>query len=146
MRRIASRKRPAGFGVPSSFVSQPVLGTTTQSVKTMHRHRFSTPVRNRCYRRPLDRQKFQRWIVAITGGGALAAGFLFVCWQHVEATRLGYESERLKRHIAELDGERRRLEIERQKRLAPAALDEQAKKRGMAPPTSAQTVGAEVTQ
>lgn len=110
----------------------------------MYRHRYSTPVRNRSYRRPVDRSKLKSWLVTMVAGAVLALGFVFVSWQHVEAMRLQYESEKLKDELRKLDAEKRRLETEKQRKLSPVQMDETARKQGLAPPTIQQTVGAEV--
>ncbi len=110
----------------------------------MYRHRYSTPVRNRSYRRPLDLSKLKSWLATMVVGATLALGFVFVSWQHVEAMRLQYESERLKQELQKLDADKRRLETEKQKKLAPVALDEAARRQGLTQPTIQQTVGAEV--
>ena len=61
---------------------------------------------------------------------------LFLVWQHIQATRLGYEVERSRRETNVIKGRIATLEMELETSLAPAQLAAAAKSRlGMSPAT-----------
>lgn len=64
---------------------------------------------------------------------------LALAWQHVQATRLGYQVEKLRREAELLKGQNASLAMELESRLSPASVSALAKERlGMfpAPPES----------
>jgi hypothetical protein len=64
------------------------------------------------------------------GAGALV---LFLCWQHVQATRLGYQVESARKDAVERRGRVAALRLECDQRLSPEAVAARAVKLGMVP-------------
>lgn len=64
------------------------------------------------------------------GAGALV---LFLCWQHVQATRLGYQVESARKDAVERRGRVAALRVEFDQRLSPEAVAARAAKLGMIP-------------
>ncbi|MFQ3640126.1 MAG: hypothetical protein SNJ62_08980, partial [Chloracidobacterium sp.] len=110
----------------------------------MSRYRYVSPVMNRRVRRPLDRRALCRWSLAGLIGLALALGFSVAAWQQLEALRLNYETNLLRKQLSELNRERERLENERQQKLSPMYLGELARPRDLSLPRSNQIIRAEV--
>ncbi|MGQ9897090.1 MAG: hypothetical protein ACUVR8_05995 [Acidobacteriota bacterium] len=110
----------------------------------MSRYRYVSPVTNSPCRRPLDWQSFLRWSTVGVIGLILAVGFGFAAWQQLEALRLNYETERLRRQLDELTRERQRLEIERQRKLSPLLLSGATRTHQFSLPRPDQTVRVEV--
>jgi hypothetical protein len=72
-----------------------------------------------------------RRIAKFTGLGAL---FLFLCWQHVQATRIGYKVESTRREARALRSRVADLRLHVDETMAPAALAARAgSKLGMIP-------------
>ena len=69
---------------------------------------------------------------------AVGVGVLSLVWQHVQATRLGYEVERSRARAQALRGRISSLRTELETDLSPAQLVAKARRRGMfpAPPAS----------
>lgn len=63
-------------------------------------------------------------------GGLLV---LFLCWQHVSATRLGYRVAHSRKELTRLKGRVENLRLEIDQSLSPGALAAQAGKRGLVP-------------
>jgi|GEM_PF-1987283 len=68
--------------------------------------------------------------IRFAGAGALV---LFLCWQHVQATRLGYRVEAARREAAERRGRVEAMRFELEKRLSPAEVAVRASRLGMVP-------------
>ena len=68
--------------------------------------------------------------VRFAGAGALV---LFLCWQHVQATRLGYRVEAARREAAERRGRVENLRLDLEKRLSPSEVAARASRLGMVP-------------
>jgi len=64
------------------------------------------------------------------GAGALV---LFLCWQHVQATRLGYRGEAARREAAERRGRVAAVRLELEQKLSPAQVSARAQHLGMVP-------------
>ena len=64
------------------------------------------------------------------GAGALV---LFLCWQHVQATRLGYQVEAARKEALERRGHVAALRVEFDQRLSPEMVAARASKLGMVP-------------
>ena len=64
------------------------------------------------------------------GAGALA---LFLCWQHVQATRLGYRVEAARKQSQELRGRVAALRVEFDSRLSPQQVAARAVRLGLVP-------------
>lgn len=72
-----------------------------------------------------------RRVVRFAGLGAL---FLFLCWQHVQATRIGYRVESTRREVRALRSRVADLRLKVDETMAPAALAARANtKLGMIP-------------
>jgi hypothetical protein len=63
-------------------------------------------------------------------GGLLV---LFLCWQHVSATRLGYRVAQSRKELTRVRGRVESLRLEIDQNLSPGALASQAGKRGLVP-------------
>ena len=66
--------------------------------------------------------------------------FLFLAWQHFEIIRDGYESEVLKREMAQLSEESHQLKLERASLRSPQRIDPIARKLGLCAPAHDQLV------
>ncbi|MFI5362617.1 MAG: hypothetical protein ACHQ49_11660 [Elusimicrobiota bacterium] len=64
------------------------------------------------------------------GAGALV---LFLCWQHVQATRLGYQVESSRRETLERRGRVAALRMQLDERLSPEAVAGRASRLGLVP-------------
>jgi hypothetical protein len=64
------------------------------------------------------------------GAGALV---LFLCWQHVQATRLGYQVESARKDAVERRGRVAALRVELDSRLSPEQVAARAAKLGLIP-------------
>jgi hypothetical protein len=64
------------------------------------------------------------------GAGALV---LFLCWQHVQATRLGYRVESARRDALERRGRVAALRVDLDQRLSPEAVAARASHLGLVP-------------
>ncbi|MDE2492071.1 MAG: hypothetical protein KGM24_14580 [Elusimicrobia bacterium] len=64
------------------------------------------------------------------GAGALV---LFLCWQHVEAVRLGYRVEAARRSVADRSARVAALRVELDERLSPAEVAAAASRMGLVP-------------
>ena len=64
------------------------------------------------------------------GAGALV---LFLCWQHVQATRLGYQVEAARKQARELGSRVESLRMRLDARLSPEAVAARAQRLGMVP-------------
>ena len=74
-----------------------------------------------------------RRVAKFAGLGAL---FLFLCWQHVQATRIGYKVESTRREARALRSRVADLRLKVDETMAPAALAARANtKLGMIPAT-----------
>lgn len=71
------------------------------------------------------------------GGAARFAGtaalVLFLCWQHVQATRLGYRVESARREAAQRRGHVESLRLDLERRLSPEQVAARAARLGMVP-------------
>src|SRR5579871_6826701 len=68
--------------------------------------------------------------IRFAGAGALV---LFLCWQHVQATRLGYRVEAARREAAERRGRVESMRFELERRLSPEEVASRASRLGMVP-------------
>jgi hypothetical protein len=64
------------------------------------------------------------------GAGALV---LFLCWQHVQATRLGYQVESARRTALERRGRVAAMRVELDQRLSPEQVSARAARLGLVP-------------
>lgn len=64
------------------------------------------------------------------GAGALV---LFLCWQHVQATRLGYQVETARRQARRLDSRVAELRVQLEERLSPGEVAARASQLGLVP-------------
>jgi hypothetical protein len=58
---------------------------------------------------------------------------LFLCWQHVQATRLGYQVETARKQTLELRGRVAGLRVELDQRLSPEQVSARAARLGLIP-------------
>jgi len=70
------------------------------------------------------------WAARFAGAGALV---LFLCWEHVQATRLGYRVESVRREAAERRGRVAALRLDMERRLSPSEVSARAARLGMIP-------------
>jgi cell division protein FtsL len=66
--------------------------------------------------------------------------FLFLAWQHFEIIRDGYQSEVLKREVAQLAEENHQLKVERASLRSPQRIDAIARKLGLCAPGFEQVI------
>jgi len=64
------------------------------------------------------------------GAGALV---LFLCWQHVQATRLGYRVEAARKEAAQRRGRVEALRVDLEQRLSPEQVASRAGRLGLVP-------------
>lgn len=64
------------------------------------------------------------------GAGALV---LFLSWQHIQATRLGYQVETARKEARLLDSRVAALRVELEERLSPAEVSARAARLGLVP-------------
>ncbi len=110
----------------------------------MSRYRYVSPVTNRPRRPALDWRMFLRWSTVGVIGLVLATAFGFAAWQQLEALRLSYETDQLRKQLDELTRERQRLEVERQRKLSPLLLSGATRAHNFSLPQPNQTVRVEV--
>jgi hypothetical protein len=98
------------------------------------RYVYKQKVRNAPIRRRLDR-RFLGWVVAgACLGSVLAFGYVYGARCHFTAMDLGYQIQQ-RREDLERNVERRRiLELERARMLAPARVEERARRLGLRAP------------
>lgn len=65
--------------------------------------------------------------------GLAAALVLFLCWQHVQATRLGYRVEAARKQARERGSRVAALRVELEQRLSPAEVSLRASRMGLIP-------------
>lgn len=72
---------------------------------------------------------------AATAGRFAVGGMLvlFLCWQHVSATRLGYRVAQSRKELTRLKGRVESMRLEIDQNLSPGALAAQASRRGLVP-------------
>ena len=63
-------------------------------------------------------------------GGLLV---LFLCWQHVSATRLGYRVAQSRKELTRMKGRVESMRLEIDQNLSPGALAAEAGRRGLVP-------------
>jgi len=66
----------------------------------------------------------------LAGAGTLV---LFLCWQHVEATRLGYQVETARKTARQKGSRVATLRVELEERLSPAEVSARAQRLGLVP-------------
>lgn len=106
----------------------------------MYRYRLKSPIQNQHRHKTLDKTWLKHWGITLCLSLLVACGFVYVSWQHVQAVQIGYETEQIKQQIQNLDQEQRKLQLERQRQLAPHVLETRARQQGFELPTSQQTV------
>lgn len=92
--------------------------------RNTHRNRTSTPANGAAF--------FSWTHFAITGIAAiaLAAGLFFAASQHFSSMELGIKNAKLRSQLADLENEKRRLELSREIALTPSELKKNAKTLG----------------
>ena len=68
-----------------------------------------------------------RTAARFAGAGALV---LFLCWQQVQATRLGYQVETTRKNLRRMSGRVAALRVELEERLSPAEIAARASRLG----------------
>ena len=103
---------------------------------------YHKKVRNAPIRRKLDR-RFVRWVMAASFVGSIVAfGYVYSARCHFEAISLGYATQEMRVEIEQQTEQRRQLEVERERELAPDKLEQRARRIGLCTPQYA--VGAVV--
>jgi hypothetical protein len=64
------------------------------------------------------------------GAGALV---LFLCWQHVQATRLGYQVETARKNARQISGRVTAMRVELEVHLSPSEVAARASRLGLVP-------------
>lgn len=78
-----------------------------------------------------SRMNFDAGSAAKFGIGGLLV--LFLCWQHVSATRLGYRVAQSRKELQRVKGRVDSLRLEIDQNLSPGALAAEAGRRGLVP-------------
>lgn len=91
--------------------------------------------------RERDWHALRRLALLLLCGLILAGGFVFAAGQHFAAVTYGYKTEALRREQEELLENQRRLRLERERLVAPARLESEARNIGLQPvqPTQIET-------
>jgi hypothetical protein len=98
------------------------------------RYYYDKRIRNAPIRRRLDR-RFVTWVlISACVGAVIASGFVYSARCHFEAVSLGYETQRRRAEIEQHAEQRRQLELERARVLAPDDLTERARRIGLRDP------------
>jgi hypothetical protein len=98
------------------------------------RYIYSKKVSNAPIRRRMD-HRFVRWVMAAAlVGSVVAFSYVYSARCHFEAIALGYETQARRAEIDRHTEERRRLEFERQRELAPEQLERRARRLGLSTP------------
>lgn len=93
------------------------------------------PVRNRNteVRREHDGATLRHLLRYALAGFVLAGGFTLAAWQHFQATRYGYEQEKLRREKLQLEAEKNSLQAKREEKLALPNVERRARAAGLLP-------------
>jgi hypothetical protein len=95
------------------------------------RYIYSKKIANAPIRRRLD-HRFIRWVLSAAVVGSLVAfSYVYSARCHFEAIALGYETQQKREELERRIEERRKLEIERQRELAPEQLERRARRLGL---------------
>jgi len=98
------------------------------------RYIYNKSISNAPIRRRMD-HRFVRWVMAAAVVGSLVAfSYVYSARCHFEVIALGYETQEKRAEIERHAEERRRLEFERQRELAPEQLEKRARKLGLSTP------------
>lgn len=99
-----------------------------------HQYIYNKKVQNATIRRRLD-HRFVRWVfAAAVVGSSVAFAYVYSARCHFEAVTLGYETQQIRADLAKSVEERRQLELDRQRELAPEQLEKRARKLGLCAP------------
>lgn len=82
-------------------------------------------------------------IVTLVGGAALVAGFFYAAKTHFASINYCIRNAELKKQIAELESEKRRLSLAKEMALAPGELKKAARKLGLVELTAGNITAAE---
>jgi hypothetical protein len=95
---------------------------------------YNQRVRNAPIGRRLDR-RFLSWVmISATVGTVVAFGFVYSARCHFEAVALGYETQERRKELDRAEEQRRQLELERARVLAPEDLEHRARRIGLCEP------------
>jgi cell division protein FtsL len=95
--------------------------------------RFPEHQLNAKIRRSRDVTALSRLGLLLFCGLVLAGGFVFAAKQHFAAVHFGYESETLRAERKKLIEENQRLELEKERAMAPDKLEPAARRLGLKP-------------
>jgi cell division protein FtsL len=95
--------------------------------------RFPEYQQNTRVRRTRDVNALSRLALLLFCGLILAGGFVFAAKQHFAAVQFGYENETLRDERKRLLEENKRLELERERAIAPDKLAPAARRLGLKP-------------
>lgn len=95
--------------------------------------RFPEHQLNARVRRSRDVTALSRLALLLFCGLVLAGGFVFAAKQHFAAVQYGYENETLRNERKRLVEENQRLELDRERAIAPDKLEPAARKLGLKP-------------
>lgn len=90
--------------------------------------------------KPSDQRAFRRLILFLLLIVGVAGSLIYATWQHVEALRLGYQTDQLVRERDRREAEKRRLELERAYQRSPQVIEELARRLGMIRPDSSKVI------
>lgn len=106
---------------------------------------FNQRIQNSRVARPVSSRVFGWLTVIAVAGSLLTCGFVISARQHFEAVTVGYEGERLRRQVSQLEDKLRQLEVQHGRATLPAELERRAAPLGFSRPRikSAQVKEAE---
>jgi cell division protein FtsL len=90
--------------------------------------------------KPSDRRAVRRLLLILVLITMVAGSLIYATWQHVEALRLGYQTDHLVRERDRREAEKRQLELERAYQRSPHVIEELARRLGMIRPDSSKVI------
>lgn len=90
--------------------------------------------------KPSDQRAFRRLMLILLLIIVVAGSLIYATWQHVEALRLGYQTDQLVRERDRREAEKRQLELERAYQRSPQVIEELARRLGMIRPDSSKVI------
>jgi hypothetical protein len=94
------------------------------------------PIRNSSVKRPVSVRVFVWLAIFAVAGSLICSGFVISARQHFEAVSIGYASEELRQQETQWQEKVNRLELERNRIVAPVEMEKRALKLGFVRPLS----------
>jgi hypothetical protein len=94
------------------------------------------PIHNSSVKRPVSVRVFVWLAIFAVAGSIICSGFVISARQHFEAVSIGYNSEELRQQETHWQEKVNRLELERNRIVAPVEMEKRAFKLGLIRPLS----------